>query len=726
MSLLKERKPKKPHYIPRPPGKPFKYKCFQCPFTCNEKSHLFNHMKYGLCKNSITLVSEQDRVPKCAKSTSADPKQTSPADVTAKPASSRTATNGLANFDPKLQPSFAKEDVKENPGLHAHVSHKPPTQKPALRKDAAPRSPAPDAGTQPVLEGMGRPSAFVPVGEHRLKGPEHPEVPEMLALPSPAAKAASFHTKSAFHAPGYPWKAGSPFLPPEFPHKIPSTKAFGSISPYAQPPLPEYSPHFYTEHGLATIYSPYLLPGTPPEGDSPLLSSVYGAQDQRHFLPLPGPVPKHLNTPPSTYDHYRLFQQYHTSLPLPCGFYRPDSTFSSYSLKLPHVAGIARDHGAHLLEETTLVYPALSPSKLAPLSSHKKHTEFGKESPGPQAKDAPKDGQREAEGAKMSPRAGSAATGSPGRPSPTNFTQTSHTCEGLYDLSSKPAPSPMGRLHLPEQTLTAFKPVKKCTDCPSPQTLAHRAGSPGSLEAANQEPPSQTGGTSDSAEAVPPGPQDGSSIAPLNLSKKPETKPAPAAHGHAYGDTPPADMQDFPELQDMPLNLSVKDSCHALMPRPSFHSPPQDAGPAATHKTATDSPQEGPPDSETSSDGPAGVPATAPPSGRASDERAVDSSDEQKQTAAVALCQLAAYSPGKARVDSEKHSSAQGPPAEQDAPTLGAKESRDVQSSALRPKGQKRTGQKDSGKSQPGAKKAKPNDTARVLTLRRRARCLNA
>mgnify|MGYP002477314634 FL=1 len=67
MSLVKERKPKKPHYIPRPPGKPFKYKCFQCPFTCNEKSHLFNHMKYGLCKNSITLVSEQDRVPKCPK-----------------------------------------------------------------------------------------------------------------------------------------------------------------------------------------------------------------------------------------------------------------------------------------------------------------------------------------------------------------------------------------------------------------------------------------------------------------------------------------------------------------------------------------------------------------------------------------------------------------------------------------------------------------------------------
>lgn len=57
----KEWKPKKPHYIPQPPGKPFKYHCFQCPFTCNEKSHLFNHMKYNLCKNSLSLLSKQSK-----------------------------------------------------------------------------------------------------------------------------------------------------------------------------------------------------------------------------------------------------------------------------------------------------------------------------------------------------------------------------------------------------------------------------------------------------------------------------------------------------------------------------------------------------------------------------------------------------------------------------------------------------------------------------------------
>ncbi|KAI9536620.1 hypothetical protein NQZ68_031694 [Dissostichus eleginoides] len=60
ISKHKERKPKKPHYIPRPWGKPYNYKCFQCPFTCMEKSHLYNHMKYSLCKNSLSLLIESD------------------------------------------------------------------------------------------------------------------------------------------------------------------------------------------------------------------------------------------------------------------------------------------------------------------------------------------------------------------------------------------------------------------------------------------------------------------------------------------------------------------------------------------------------------------------------------------------------------------------------------------------------------------------------------------
>uniref|UniRef100_A0AAY4BN12 Zinc finger protein 750 n=1 Tax=Denticeps clupeoides TaxID=299321 RepID=A0AAY4BN12_9TELE len=77
MDPLQDRKPKKPHYIPRPPGKPFNYQCFQCPFTCNIKSHLFNHMKYNLCKNSISLVSQRGEVSRPAKTTQGStPKET--------------------------------------------------------------------------------------------------------------------------------------------------------------------------------------------------------------------------------------------------------------------------------------------------------------------------------------------------------------------------------------------------------------------------------------------------------------------------------------------------------------------------------------------------------------------------------------------------------------------------------------------------------------------------
>lgn len=713
MSLLKERKPKKPHYIPRPPGKPFKYKCFQCPFTCNEKSHLFNHMKYGLCKNSITLVSEQDRVPKCSKSHPLDLKQTSQLDATTKP-TSKSVTHGLPHLDAKLQHSPAKGDVKENLALHTRGPPRCPGEKPALHREAAPLSPVPETATgiQPALEGTARPSAFVPVGEHRLKGPERAEGPDALALPSSTTKATSFHSKSAFHAPGYPWKAGSPFLPSEFPQKTPSAKGFGAISPYMHPAIPEYPPHFYTEHGLATIYSPFLLTGNPPECDTPLLS-VYGAHDQRHFLPPPGPIPKHLNPSPSTYDHYRYFQQYPSNLPIPYGFYRPETAFSSYGLRLPAGAGVSRDQSSHLLEEAARVYPAWSPSKSDPSNPHKTHAEFGNESPTPEADDPPKDRPRDTEGTKMSPRAGSAATGSPGRPSPTNFTQTSQPCTGMCSHSDQPTLSTLGRFQQPEQSLTAFKPVKKSTEHPHSQAPENRDRSPKSLDAVDTDTPAQTGNTSHHTEAAPSSPEGSPRTAPLNLSKRPEITPA-ATRSPVY--------KDATELQDMPLNLSVKDPCNALTLRPAFHTPPREAGPApAAQRAGT----EGCPDrpgptqaNQGSLNSDEAVPTTR--SRKAQDTRAADSSDEQKQSAAVALCQLAAYSPGTVRVGDGEPVALEST-CQQDTPALSTTESQETQCD-LRPKGQKRTSPRDTGKSQQGAKKMKPSETARVFTLRKRTR----
>ncbi|XP_055448637.1 zinc finger protein 750 [Psammomys obesus] len=706
MSLLKERKPKKPHYIPRPPGKPFKYKCFQCPFTCNEKSHLFNHMKYGLCKNSITLVSEQDRIPKCPKSSSLDPKLTHQTEPPSKPATSKSLANGLSSFDPKAQQGSAKEDAKENLEIPGRGTHKSP-QKPALQKEMTPEA---IVSPQPCLDSGVRPSAFVPVGEHRLRGPEDTEAPEMLALSNSTTKATPFHAKSAFHTPGYPWKAGSPFLPPEFPHKIPSTKGFGAISPYMHPAIPDYPHPFYTEPGLAAIYSPYLLTGNTPECEATLFS-VHGAQDQRHFLSHPGPIPKHLNTSPSTYDHYRFFQQYQANLPIPYGFYRPESAFPSYSLRLPPVPGITQS--SRLLEEAALAYPASSPSELNLSNSHRKHTEFEKESPVPKAKDPSKDGQRDAEEAKMSPRAGTAATGSPGRPSPTNFTQTSQTFEGLCDLSNKATSSgTLERLQQPEQSPTGCKPVQRNSESPRSQLPANRTESPKSLQAMNSDPPAHIGSsTSLITEAPPSSPEDHSRIAPLNLSKKLETSPA-TTYGPMYAGNAQADAQSISGLQDLPLNLSVKDPCNAWAPRPVLPGPAQGAEPAAVLKAETEGSEDRTSRVETQQDK---VHSRTTP-----DVHTVDSSDEQKQTAAVALCQLAAYSPGNVRVGDEENTAQESTC--QDRTTLSSTENQGAQCD-LRPKAQKRTSQRDAGRSQQGTKKPKLNETApRVLTLRKRTR----
>ncbi|NXW84801.1 ZN750 protein, partial [Alopecoenas beccarii] len=712
MSLLKERKPKKPHYIPRPPGKPFKYKCFQCPFTCNEKSHLFNHMKYGLCKNSITLVSEQDRVIKCPKTSSLEPKQINQLEPTVKPTSSKSVTNGLSNLDSKPQYPFAKEDTKENVELQNQAPNPAiQGQKPAIQKELTPASTTESAiSMQPLLDSIVRPSAFVPVGEHRdSKGPDTSEVSEIISVSN---KSSPFHTKSAFHAPSHPWKAGSPFLP-EFPHKVAPTKGFGSISPYMQPMIPEYSPHFY-EHRLA-IYTPYLLPGNS-ECESSALS-VYGTQDQRHFLPHPGPLPKPIN--PSAYEHYRLFQQYHSTPPIPYGFCRPtDPPFYRFS----HVAGINRDQNSHLMEETTLLYPAsLSPSQQYPLSSHKKQADYEKEMTLLHAKSHSKDDQNERENAKMSPLAGSAATGSPGRPSPTNFTQTSHACEGLFDLSNKSSSTSLGKYDQPEENLTAFRPVRKSTDQPTPlqsvQTQQEREDSPTSINVTDEDPHAQNEGHTN--EGSLSNTEEDTGIVPLNLSKKADTNTAPA-HEHAYKTPSKTESQNFLELQDMPLNLSVKDSCNTGSLKTSFHSPSHENGAATSPNTENDTSRADACNPKNAINGACDKSSFTAHSNEAQDLRIIDSCDEQKQTAAVALCQLAAYSPSKARMDGEGQSPQDSNAACAEA-ALNSSETQDTPCNQ-KVKGQKRTNQKESAKSQQGTKRVRANDCSRVFTLRKRTR----
>ncbi|EGW13205.1 Protein ZNF750 [Cricetulus griseus] len=228
----------------------------------------------------------------------------------------------------------------------------------------------------------------------------------------------------------------------------------------------------------------------------------------------------------------------------------------------------------------------------------------------------------------------------------------------------------------------------------------------------NSDSPTQIGTSSSLITEEPPSsPEDHSRIAPLNLSKKLETNPA-ATYGSMYVDNAQADTLGFSGLQDLPLNLSVKDSCNAWAPRPVFPSPPQGAEPAAAPKTETKGSEGRTSHVETQQD--KAHSRTTP------DVHTVDSSEEQKQTAAVALCQLAAYSPGNVRVGDDE-STAQESTC-QEVPTHSSTENQGAQCD-LRPKGQKRTSQRDAGKSQQGTKKPKLNDTVpRVLTLRKRTR----
>ncbi|XP_074870711.1 zinc finger protein 750 [Carettochelys insculpta] len=716
MSLLKERKPKKPHYIPRPPGKPFKYKCFQCPFTCNEKSHLFNHMKYGLCKNSITLVSEQDRVIKCPKSSSLETKQINQIEHTAKPSSSKSITNGLSSLDSKPQYAFAKDDAKENVELQNQTTIKSAQgQKPVIQKELTPVSTTSERviNMQPVLDGILRPSAFIPVGEHRhSKGPESNEVAEMTSLSNSNNKSLPFHAKSAFHAPNHPWKTGSTFIPSDFPHKVPPTKGFGPIPPYMHPMIPEYSPPFY-EHGLA-IYAPYLLPSSSPECETSVLS-VYGTQDQRHFLPHPGPLPKPIN--PSSYEPYQLLPQYHSSPPVPYGFCRPtDPPF----YRFPRVAGISRDPSSHLMEETTLLYPTSSSPSQYPLSSHKKQTDYEKEIPLLQAKNHSKDDPNERENAKMSPRAGSAATGSPGRPSPTNFTQTSHICEGLFDLCTKSSPTVTSKFDQLEDNFSAFKLARKSTEqSPLFQNVQNQQGrgdTPTSVQVTDEDTHIQTENQAKN-EVSPPNTEDDTGITPLNLSKKPDTHTG-IVHKHLYKNVSKMEIQNFTELQDMPLNLSVKDSCNAISQKASFLHSTHDAGTASTPNKENENSEDV--YNAKNSNNACNEPSFTAQTTEVQDLRVTDNSDEQKQTAAVALCQLAAYSPSKVITDSEEKSS-------QDCsipctdPTLNSPDTQENNHNH-KAKGQKRTNQKESAKSQQGSKRVRPNDCSRVFTLRKRTR----
>ena len=267
MEVALERKPKRPHYIPRPPGKPFKYQCFQCPFTCNEKSHLFNHMKYNLCKNSISLLSQKDG--QAARHTKPLAKHVPPAPTNLK--DSPTPPPEVGPGGPEQQESKVEERGSGDDNEEVDVGCNSPFQ-----KDSS-QIPAPEKETEKDenkdQNAAARPSAFSPVTPNR-------ENSEVLASPTQQSEEQAGPPHGNHTFPWSPLSAPMPF------------KSFPS------PMVPQYSSYLLSEHPL--LYSSYYLP------ENHGANAAAAAAFRSDFLEPQRPrVPQ-----PITPTHPSLFPQY--------------------------------------------------------------------------------------------------------------------------------------------------------------------------------------------------------------------------------------------------------------------------------------------------------------------------------------------------------------------------------------------------------------------------------
>lgn len=280
METAQERKPKRPHYIPRPPGKPYKYHCFQCPFTCNEKSHLFNHMKYNLCKNSISLVSQKNGTMRQIKTTAkaVEPKT--------KDSSSPSSALQIADDNSDSEDRGGEQDKEDTEEVDV-VSDSP-----VNRESDSVTNVVVDSESAEINEpkSQPRPSAFSPVTPAGVEK-------------SPAMQPDDPKT-STLHQPSFPW---STITPPSVP-----------IKPYPPPMMSEYPPYLLPDQGL---YPPYYLSTSHPRSDPNSNSFRPEFLDpQRPVVPQPvAPAYQSLFPPYS----YRYCPSLHSTPPLHYSFYRP-------------------------------------------------------------------------------------------------------------------------------------------------------------------------------------------------------------------------------------------------------------------------------------------------------------------------------------------------------------------------------------------------------------------
>lgn len=391
METAQERKPKRPHYIPRPPGKPFKYQCFQCPFTCNEKSHLFNHMKYNLCQNSISLVSQKNgqtvrQFKAVAKGVTAKSKDCPSPTPTAqrKSAEQQADEQDKAKARDDTEKEGAGRDDQVNKDFQSVTKSNTVTERENKEAD----------------EALPRPSAFSPVtpktdGTEVFKSPVQQS--EDSQAPAPP-----------FNHPGFPWGTISSSIP---------------LKPFPPPVVPEYSPYLLPDRPL---YPPYYLtgnhhanePGSPafrpeflntqrpvvPQPISPPHTSLFSPYPYRYCHPLQPPPPL----------HYSLYRPHELSMPIPGHRYLP---FDLYGPTFP-----PKDY------EGLYIHSRPSPDGLN--ASTQEETNHGQS------------GDKET---RLSPREGCSALGSPDRPSQAHIIQKDTEAQHCNDMSESQTATQLGQ-----------------------------------------------------------------------------------------------------------------------------------------------------------------------------------------------------------------------------------------------------------------------------------------
>ncbi|XP_018560186.1 zinc finger protein 750 [Lates calcarifer] len=499
METAQERKPKRPHYIPRPPGKPFKYQCFQCPFTCNEKSHLFNHMKYNLCKNSISLMSQKNG--QTARQVKAVAKG-----VPVKSKDCPSPPQAVQNNSPERQGAEESkaeniEDIEEvDVGCDSPVNKdcqnvtKPNTVTEKENKESS------------EAKSLPRPSAFSPVT------PNHDGAD---AFKSSVQQSEDSQTPApTFNYPGFPWGAISSSVPLKALHP---------------PMVPEYSTYLLPDRPL---YPSYYLPGNhhANEPNSPSFQPEF-VDPQRPVVPQPIAPPHTSLFPPYS---YRYCHPLHPPPPLHYTLYRP------HELSMP-ISGpryIPLDlYGQTLGPKDYDLYMHL----------HNRHNSLNAST-----QEQNNHGQSGDKATRLSPKEGCSALGSPDRPSHAHIIQKD--TEALHHTSTGDSQTTAQLGH----TTTVVQPIKPdIRQEESAESLLQLR----SLQEDGRSAESSRYSSSSVSETCPDttseqDDEDSSEdLAPLNLStRKPDNKKSPSGHRLRCSDT------EKLKGDELPLNLSLRAS----------------------------------------------------------------------------------------------------------------------------------------------------------------------